>query len=178
MEYLSVSTPRVSGLLLNSVTKPLWSVRKAIAEDVAYLAPRLCEADIAECRAATGMSTYDALMAGLSGAEVVLDQTSTPIAIFGVARQDAISGLVWLTATPTITKPPYLSEFIRHSRGMCDRLNDGYPPLCNVVDARNALHIRWLKWCGFIFINHHQSYGPEKRPFYEFIRIRKSCVTP
>lgn len=149
----------------------LWSVRKATAEDIAYLAPRLRQQDEQECNAATGMSTYDALMYGLGGASVVLGSDGKPIAIYGVERLTGVTGAVWMAATPTLTQPPYITEFVKQSRVMCDRLNEEYPLLCNVVDERNALHIRWLEWCGFIFINRHPNFGPEKRPFLEFIRI-------
>lgn len=149
----------------------LWSTRKATAEDVAYLAPRLRTADKAEATAACGMSPHDALMAGLDHATVILGSDDMPIAIYGVQPLNGIAGAVWMASTPAMTEPPYVTEFIRQSRSMCDKLHADYPLLCNVVDERNTLHIRWLKWCGFIFINRHPTYGPEKRPFLEFIRI-------
>lgn len=149
----------------------LWSVRKATEQDVAYLAPRLRAEDTAECSAATGMSTYDALMAGLRHARVILGQDEKPIAIFGVQPITDFTGAVWMACTPELAQPPYVTEFIRQSRAMCDKLNEEFPLLCNAVDERNTLHIRWLEWCGFIFINRHQHYGHEKRPFLEFVRI-------
>ena len=40
-----------------------------------------------------------------------------------------------------------------------------------VVDARNELHIKWLKFMGFKFIQRHENFGVAKLPFYEFLRI-------
>ena len=39
------------------------------------------------------------------------------------------------------------------------------------MDARNDLHIKWLKWMKFTFINKVNEFGYEKKPFYEFIKI-------
>jgi len=150
----------------------LWDVRKATPADVSYIAPRLRKEDTEECHAATGLPNEDALMVGIKTARVVVGMDDKPIAIFGVEPLTETTGAVWMAATPALTEPPYITEFIRHSRAMCDKLHDEFPLLCNAVDARNTLHIRWLEWCGFIFINRHETYGHEKRPFLEFIRIK------
>jgi hypothetical protein len=65
----------------------------------------------------------------------------------------------------------YQMKFLRRSRIYIELIQQEYPLLHNVVDARNELHIKWLKWMGFKFIQLHEEYGVEKRPFYEFIRI-------
>jgi len=62
-------------------------------------------------------------------------------------------------------------SFIRNCKGVCDILQKDYQLLNNFVDARNTLHINWLKWMGFSFINKHQRYGVERRLFYEFVKI-------
>lgn len=151
----------------------LWSLRKATAEDIRYLGPRLRSEDVAECRAGSGLPVEAALFEGLANAQVVLGLDNLPIAIFGVEPLSEITGAIWMTATPALTQAPYVGEFMRQSRAMCDTLNEQYPLLCNVVDARNTVHIRWLEWCGFIFINRHEAWGHEKRPFLEFIRIKQ-----
>jgi hypothetical protein len=152
-----------------------WQIREATASDVAHLAHRLRKEDADECRAASGLPVFDALMWGLAGAKVVVGQHGLPIAIFGVTRMTDVAGAIWLMATDELVST-YATAFAKQSRPMCDQLNEEYPLLCNVVDERNAVHIRWLEWCGFIFINRHPEYGHEKRPFLEFIRIRP-CVT-
>jgi hypothetical protein len=43
--------------------------------------------------------------------------------------------------------------------------------LWNIVDARNELHIRWLKRFGFVALKKHPQVGPQGLPFFEFVRI-------
>ena len=43
----------------------------------------------------------------------------------------------------------------------------------NYVDARNVVHIKWLKWLGFTIINKHNQFGIGRIPFYEFVKIRE-----
>ena len=62
-------------------------------------------------------------------------------------------------------------EFLRQSRIHLANLHAMYPVLFNFVDARNTVHLRWLRWMGFTFISRNDNYGPEKRTFYEFVRI-------
>jgi hypothetical protein len=50
-------------------------------------------------------------------------------------------------------------------------LQQNYDVLFNLVDERNTLHIRWIQWCGFTFVNRHPALGAEQRPFLEFVRI-------
>jgi len=61
--------------------------------------------------------------------------------------------------------------FLRQSKIELRKILKEYPVLFNVVDSRNEVHVRWLQWMGFTFIKKHSEYGPEKRPFYEFVRI-------
>jgi hypothetical protein len=84
-----------------------------------------------------------------------------PIGMFGaVPWPDRQVANVWLLATEklvTVTK----RQFIRECRAWVDGLNAKYPLLTNLVDARNTVHLRWLRWCGFEFgsplpINGHQ----------------------
>ncbi|WP_438027644.1 hypothetical protein [Sorangium sp. So ce233] len=62
--------------------------------------------------------------------------------------------------------------FLRNSRAWVDKLMDGYQTLWNVVDARNEIHIRWLRWCGFTILRTIENYGVEARRFHEFARMR------
>ena len=41
----------------------------------------------------------------------------------------------------------------------------------NYVYAENSSAIKWLKALGVTFIKLHESYGQQKKPFYEFLRI-------
>ncbi len=79
-------------------------------------------------------------------------------------------GYVWMVATDRLVK--YQREFIRESRKWLDEAHEEYPMLGNFVDARNTLHIRWLDWMGFHFINRFEEWGFERRPFLQFVRIK------
>jgi hypothetical protein len=86
--------------------------------------------------------------------------------MFGVSKE----GAIWLLASDDIHRIRF--SFLRESRKVIDFLNQKYPKLWNYVDSRNQLHLRWLKWCGFIFLR-KVNYGVNQKPFYEFIKL---CV--
>ena len=46
-----------------------------------------------------------------------------------------------------------------------------YKVLYNFVYAENDSAIKWLKSLGFTFIQYHEHYGMQGKPFYEFLRI-------
>lgn len=137
-------------------------------KDVEYLAPRLKFEDKREIDANTGNTPYQALLKGYFQSEICLTLigNNKPVGIFGVSKE----GAVWLLVTNDIKK--HKIKFIKESRKVISFLNKKYPKLWNYVDERNKLHIKWLKSCGFIFLQ-KVPYGKYQLPFYEFIRI---CV--
>lgn len=145
-------------------------------EDIDYLSPRLRQADMDECSAATGKPVRDALYTGLLAGDITLTlRTSTGlrVGVCGVVPSPTMdAGVVWMTATDDIYQ--HQMTFLRKSKAALEYLSDGYLALFNCVDARNHLHIKWLKWMGFTFIQKHEKYGAEQRPFYEFLRISKN----
>ena len=145
-------------------------LRVATEEDANYLAPILRQCDKDEIKAHSNISAEDALIASIKLSElplVVVDHK--PVAIFGVVPNGDV-GFVWLMATPDLQKIGF--PFLRECMRVVQLFNDRYLVLSNFVDARNKLHIRWLKWCGFKFINKHKRYGVAQIPFYEFVRIK------
>ena len=82
----------------------------------------------------------------------------TLTAIFGISN-----GLIWLVGTDAITKHPI--TFFRTSKQIFHELTKGHNYLHNYVDARNKLHLRWLKWIGFS-IEKAVNLGAEGRPFH------------
>lgn len=143
-------------------------------EDVEYIAPRLREADRQECIAATGKDPLEILKMSLLIGDITLTLTATDgtrVGLLGVAKSPLPdAGVIWLCATDDIYQ--YQMTFLRRSKKVLPKLLELYPVLHNAVDARNELHIKWLKWMGFTFIKRHEEWGAEKRPFYEFVRIR------
>lgn len=61
-------------------------------------------------------------------------------------------------------------EFLRKSKEWVEAQD--YEILYNNIDARNTVHIKWLQWLGFTFIQELPNYGVEQRLFYQFVRIK------
>lgn len=142
--------------------------------DADYLAPRLRERDRAEVAAASGRDPLSALMYSAEHSDLlctVVDAGGRPVGMFGASAVDDDSASVWLLGSDALVQPPLRREFLREGGRFLDHLHAFRPLLFNYVDARNTVHIRWLKWVGFTFIKLHQHYGVEQRPFWEFVRI-------
>ena len=94
----------------------------------------------------------------------------TVLVLFGVYPQPGAAdvGIVWLLGSDDITT--YSRLFLRLCRPWLEKLQGQYRILRNWIDARNEVHIRWLKWSGFTFLRRIERFGVEGRPFYEFMR--------
>jgi len=143
-------------------------------EDIDFLAPRLRQADIQECQAASGMEPKEVLIEGLKAGHFTF--TLTPrkgvrVGIWGVVKSPTYdnAGIIWMMATEELLE--YQIKFLRRSRVYIELVQKEFSILHNVVDARNELHIKWLKFMGFKFIQRHENFGVAKLPFYEFLRI-------
>lgn len=148
-------------------------LRETTRDDIEYVVPRLRKADYDECLAATGKEPLEALLYSysLEGRHYTLVSPSgEPVGLCGVVKSNIEgAGVVWMVATTAIMK--HQMTFLRNSKEALGMLSEGYDVLFNCVDARNTVHMKWLKWMGFTFINKHENYGAEGRPFYEFVRI-------
>ncbi len=152
-------------------------VRVSIESDAVDLAENLRTADLAELAANTGNHPKIVLLEGHLKSHPCLSVVyeGRTIAMFGVVPTTTPNiGAVWLLASKAM-EPDRLPmaaklRFLRASRRWVDWLNEQYPVLWNVVDARNTLHIDWLKWCGFELLRTIDNYGKQKRPFIEFAR--------
>ena len=145
--------------------------RLTTIEDLKFLAPRLRYEDKREILASTGLLPYEALLKGYLENVIVFTIVNTknkPVGIFGVNDCGNGLGAIWLVATNDLSTVQI--SFLRQCREVVKVFNNKYKILWNFVDCRNSLHIKWLKWCGFKFIN-KQKYGVLNKPFYEFIRI-------
>jgi hypothetical protein len=154
-------------------------VRLATEADAHALALDLRLEDEAEIRAMSGQKPLGALLHGIRFSDVPLaiqDDDGSTIGLFGVVttQQKPRVGAVWLLASPKLLK--YSRRLARESRRWVETLQAQYDVLFNLVDERNTLHIRWIQWCSFTFVNRHPALGAEQRPFLEFVRIKKSHV--
>ena len=146
-------------------------IRLSEKKDIDYIAPRMRQADVAEVRASDGCSPLEALRMSYSLSEPCFTgmDGDTPIAMFGAVPLLDNVGSVWLLGTDAISESIPIS-FLRWSRRFLPFLMEPYDMVCNLVDARNTVHIKWIRWLGFNFLN-KTIHGPEQLPFYEFARL-------
>jgi hypothetical protein len=142
-------------------------------DDIPFLAKNLRDEDKAEVSAASGLDMEVALERGYLHSKIcktICMSDGTPAAIFGVA-DTGIKGLgsIWLLATPDLLKVQ--RQFLRECRKGISDISQGYTCIFNYTDARNTVHHRWLKWCGFTFIKQHDQHGLGQIPFLEFVKI-------
>ena len=152
-----------------TLTKPY--LRLANEDDCIYLAENLREDDYREIKAVTGLPPLLSLLTGLKSSQVPLvicDNQGKVVAMLGVVPNGLI-GSIWMVGTPDLKRISV--SFLKNCQDVFTVLKNNFSVLHNYVDARNELHIRWLRWMGFSFIKKHQSYGIEQKPFYEFVKI-------
>lgn len=111
-------------------------------------------------REAWAMFTSDHEIAGLFGVDPVFNHPHI--------------GVIWLLGSDQLQA--HSVEFLRKSREWVDIYNQRYTLLLNRADARNTLHLRWLRWLGFTLIR-EAPWGAEGRPFVEFARLQP-CAYP
>ena len=81
-------------------------------------------------------------------------------------------GRVFMLCTPAIDNYPI--TFAREARKYIESRPEPY--LWNIIDARNTVHLKLLKWLGFEFLEEFE-YGPNNLTFIKFYRGR-ICSTP
>lgn len=138
--------------------------RPSVASDIFAVAPLLRTEDLQEIAAGSGKDPEEVLKAGFRG-EVcnTIDSEIGPLGMYGCT-----GGRIWMLATTGL--PLAARSFLRQSRKVISDLHLRYPILYNVVDERNKVHIKWIRWCGFSFINRLPSHGIEQRPYLEFAK--------
>ena len=72
-------------------------------------------------------------------------------------------GAVWMLCTPAIHDYPI--TFAREAKRFIDSRPE--PKLWNIVDKRNTVHLKLLKFLGFKFLR-EITHGPNNLPFIEF----------
>ena len=148
-------------------------VREARVADAVALAPRLREADRRECLAHTGIVPEFILPHSVAspGLTWAFEHEGECIGLFGldVVDRHPDFGIVWMMTSDEVFK--HKRQLLRESPVWLDKLHRIYPLLGNHVDARNTVHIRWLKWLGFSMLRVIPEFGPERRPFIEFAKL-------
>lgn len=135
------------------------TIRPATLAEAEWMGAHLREEDRREVETATGQRAEDVLPASFHlSSEVYTIRLAgdggkpedDPTVIFGVGDDPSAPsvGVVWLLATSNIRRAPL--AIIHEAHHWLDHFNKRYPiAIHNVVDMRNALHIRWLTRTGF-----------------------------
>ena len=91
----------------------------------------------------------------------------------GMAGVDPKDGMIWMLCTPEIEKYPH--TFARESKRFVESRREKL--LWNVVDKRNRVHLKLLKFLGFKFLRQVR-HGPNNLSFIEFCRVyRKKTIS-
>ena len=77
-------------------------------------------------------------------------------------------GTIWMVCTPDIERYPI--TFAREAKRFVDSREE--PLLWNIVDCRNTVHLKLLKFLGFKFLRKVKN-GPYQLDFIEFCRVRR-----
>ena len=149
--------------------------RTTVLQDVRYVADHMRQEDAAECQAQSGSSPPESLLYCYLNSKPCMTMISRhgyPMGMWGVIRESKTSGRIWMLGCQSMLDDERDKRtFLRQSKLELIKVLEQYPVLFNVVDARNEIHVRWLQWMGFTFIQKHPEWGPESRLFYEFVRI-------
>lgn len=151
-------------------------IRPSTLEDAQFIAAHMRQADREECEAGSGLPPELVLPQSVSRPRVwTWEVDGEPVAMGGVDASIPNLGVVWMTSTDAIVK--HRIRFLRETcKPMLAHLHKDFPILTNMVDARNTLHQRWLRWLGFVFLRKIEKWGAHSVPFFEFARLQPPCV--
>ncbi len=151
-------------------------IRTSTLEDAHFIAANIRQADRQECEALTGLPPSLVLPQAIARPRVwTWEEDGEPIAMGGVDASIPNVGTVWMTSTDAILK--HRTKFLREEcKPMLAHLHQDFPILTNMVDARNTLHQRWLRWLGFVFTQKIDKWGARSVPFFEFARYQPQCA--
>lgn len=149
--------------------------RPSVLKDIPIVADTMRSEDVAEVKAQSGNTPRQALLYCFFASKPCMTMVSrhgNVIGMWGVVPEDDMSGRIWMLGSQAMLDDGNDRRvFLRKSKEILDSLHGQYPVLFNQVDARNKVHVRWLQWMGFTFIQEHPNYGAEGLPFFEFCRM-------
>lgn len=135
-------------------------LRRADREEIDALTGRDPQAMLAESVARSASA-----WAGRADGALVCLFGVVPVSLTGV------TGIPWLLGSDAVAA--YGRPFLRRNRAYVRAMLRDFPVLANVVDARNAVSIRWLRWLGFT-LGTPQPMGIKGLPFIPF-EMRAPC---
>ena len=136
----------------------------------AGLAPRLRDADREELEA-NGRAPREGLERCLSVSSLtraILAPGGRTLALFGFADLGDGVGCPWLLGSDELVTT-HRRWFLRQTPSIVSSGDHRWSRFWNRVDARNALHVRWLRWSGFT-VDPPEPHGPFGLPFHQIHR--------
>ena len=136
--------------------------------DVCELAPNLRSEDKREVNT-LGKTSEQALLSGYLLGRVcrsIINNYGQVVGMYGVVPADSKTGLVWMLGSDKLKKIKI--PFLKESRTEVEKMNILLPHLWNIIDSRNELHLKWIKWCGFKIIGERMVNNVK---FYEFCKV-------
>jgi len=150
-------------------------VRPSLLSDVSVVAENMRKEDVDEVKAHTGGCPKGSLLYAYFMSKpclTVISRHGHLMAMGGVVPEGENIGRIWLLGCQSMFDDSIDKRwFLRKSKEKLAEMQSLYPLLFNMVDARNEVHVNWIRWLGFTFIKKHLEWGPEQMMFYEFVRI-------
>ena len=142
--------------------------RESWLSDLNYISLHMRYADKREVEA-LGSTVERSLALGFGHSTIcrtIIDNRGRTVGIFGVTPLDPKVGQVWMLGTDGLVD--IKTSFLKNCRDVVKGMNEQYPQLCNLIDSRNEVHLKWIKWCGFKIIGERVINNVK---FYEFVRL-------
>ena len=111
---------------------------------------------------------------GVDSKEALIDAVQKPSCVYFVVPNGKTAGMagvddggqIWMLCTTAIHDYPM--TFVREAKRYVERQEDKL--LWNIVDKRNKVHLKLLRFLGFKFLIEIE-HGPNKLTFIEFCRV-------
>ena len=136
-------------------------------EAALHVASNLLPDDYREVAEGHGYDPKEAIPAcTLLGETVYFTSPDSQIAGIAGVQED---GRIWMLCTPIVLKYPH--TFAKNAKHYVESRKEKL--LWNIVDKRNKVHIKLLRFLGFKFLR-ELKHGPNQLPFMEFCRVFRS----
>ena len=142
-------------------------IHPATLEAAIQVASNLLPDDFREVSEGHGHDPLNALVVGYQNCDSVYFEVPNGD-IAGMAGVHT-NGQIWMLCTAAIYDYPhtFAKEALRYVKRREEKL------LWNIVDERNKVHLKLLKFLGFKFLR-RLKHGPNNLSFIEFCRVRSS----
>ena len=139
-------------------------IHPATLEAALHVASNLLPEDRSEVIEGHGHDPENAIVVGINNTDSVYFKVPNDeiAGIAGVAKD----GRIWMLCTPAIYDYPH--TFAREAKRYIQNRKEKL--LWNIVDKRNKVHLKLLKFLGFKFLR-ELKYGPNNLSFIEFCRV-------